>query len=317
MINPDLQVVPGGVEGFQAAICETYFPYEISATKGADSLFSAVATGHVGPLRMTRIQVSAPFQGRRRISARDDERKTFVLMLIEDGQVRFRGRRSDAAEAGNLVLINSDQPLETEQRACGTSMAVSVPSSLLMSRFPEADDWCLRALDATAGSPAVLRECMLAYWRARANLRTAEAIGLAESMVQLIGVAFRSQNSLPLFLSHSTQMHFLRVRDVVLENLDNPALSVEFVSDQLSISKSYLFTIMNAADTTLGRFILEQRLERARELLADMGMMVRSISDIALSVGFPHLSHFSRRFTERYGKSPRAFRVEALALAAR
>jgi transcriptional regulator GlxA family with amidase domain len=34
-----------------------------------------------------------------------------------------------------------------------------------------------------------------------------------------------------------------------------------------------------------------------------------SISEIAFSVGFHELPHFSRCFSKRYGESPRAFRT--------
>jgi len=112
-------------------------------------------------------------------------------------------------------------------------------------------------------------------------------------------------------------MHFLRVRDLIAENLQNPKLSVDLVSERLSISKSYLFSIMNMANTTLGRYILERRLDRSRELLADPALKGWSISEIALRTGFQELSHFSRRFSERFGRSPRAFRAAANDAAAR
>ena len=61
----------------------------------------------------------------------------------------------------------------------------------------------------------------------------------------------------------------------------------------------------------MGRFILEQRLERSRAMLCDPAMNPRTISEIAFAIGFKDLSDFSRRFTERFGQSPRAYRVRA------
>jgi len=69
--------------------------------------------------------------------------------------------------------------------------------------------------------------------------------------------------------------------------------------------------VMNAADTTLGRFVLDQRLQRAGQMLSDPGMRGRMISEIAFSLGFQDLSHFSRRFTAKFGRSPRAYRAGA------
>jgi len=108
-------------------------------------------------------------------------------------------------------------------------------------------------------------------------------------------------------------MHFLRIRQLVMEGLGDPDLSADFVAQQLRISKSYLFAIMSAANTTLGNYILSRRLERSREMLSDPSLRNRSIGDIAFSVGFKDLSHFSRRFSEHFGRSPRALRASACA----
>ena len=69
--------------------------------------------------------------------------------------------------------------------------------------------------------------------------------------------------------------------------------------------------VMNAADTTLGRFVIDQRLQRAGQILSDPGTRCRTISEIAFSLGFQELSHFSRRFTTKFGRSPRAYRASA------
>jgi len=309
MIEHGLAAVPGGIAGFQAAVSEAYFPLEIAEARGADEFSSAIASDRIGQMLMSRTRVNAPFHSRRRSSSRSEDGKTYVLMLLEEGgTVALRGQRNIVVGPGNIVLINAGGLLESEQRAGGTSLAVSIASPLLTSRYVELDDWCLVPLDSSEGTAAILRECMLCYWRACGGVRPVEADDLTASMVHLIGAAFRSRNSLPAFDSRSSAMHFLRMREIVAANLDNPDLSADFVADSLGISKSYLFMIMNAADTTLGRFILERRLDRGRELLADPMLAHRSVSDIAYEVGFQELSHFSRRFTERFGRSPRAFR---------
>lgn len=308
---PELSSVPGGVGGFQAAVSAAYFPYEITRAGCADAFHSSIATSTMGPLHLSRTCVNGPFNGRRRMSDRTDERAAYVLMLLEEGgQVGLHGKRSAVSSPGDLILINANRPLETEQLAGGTSLAVSIPADLLKARFLGIDDWCLRPLPTSAGSAAILRDCLLCYWRAKGQLRATECGDLAGALIHLIGAAFRDSQQVPMFSSHSMGLHFLRVRDLVVSELDHENLSVDYVADRLGISKSYLFMIMNAANTTLGRFILEQRLERSRELLSDPAMLNRQISDIAFAVGFQELSHFSRRFSQRYGHAPRAFRAK-------
>jgi AraC-like DNA-binding protein len=313
MHEPVLAAISGGVAGFQAAISESYFPLDVELVDFSQEFSSAGAVARLGPLRLSRTYVSGAFRSCRRVRRRDDDRNTYVLMLLEEGgDVCLRGGRGAVTTPGDLVLMNADQPLETEQKAGGISLAVSIPAPLIKARYAELDDWCLIPVSTTAGAPAILREYLLSYWRAQSALHPAELGDFAACLLHLIRAAFRSREDLPLFDSPSMQAHFLRIRDTVAQHLESSCLTAEFISDQLGISKSYLFMIMNAADTTLGRFILEQRLRKIRELLADPALKYKTVTEIAFSTGFQELSHFSRRFTERYGQSPRAFRAGAL-----
>ena len=318
MYESDLICVPGGLAGVQNAISATYFPIVMERARGVGDVSGAIATAVIGPLQWTRTQVSGPFYARRRLLDRSDEREAYVLMLLVDGGgVVLRDKASVVVAPGSVVFLNANRPLETEQSAAGTSLAVSFSAPLLKSRFVDVDEWCMVPLDATQGTAAILRECMQSYWRARSDIRGGAGNDLAASLVHLLGATFGNCSGVPAFDSRCARMHFLRVRDLIAENLQNPQLSVDFVSERLSISKSYLFSIMNTANTTLGRYILERRLDRSRELLADPALKGWSIGEIALRTGFQELSHFSRRFSERFGRSPRAFRAAANDAAAR
>jgi AraC-like DNA-binding protein len=60
--------------------------------------------------------------------------------------------------------------------------------------------------------------------------------------------------------------------------------------------------------TTPGKWLLEQRLEHARQLLLNGG---KTVSDAAFESGFENTSHFSRAFKTRYGISPAAVRLKS------
>ena len=57
--------------------------------------------------------------------------------------------------------------------------------------------------------------------------------------------------------------------------------------------------------TTPGKWLTVRRLEEAKLLLESSS---KTVSEIALDVGFENLSHFSRIFREKYGKSPVQYR---------
>ena len=78
------------------------------------------------------------------------------------------------------------------------------------------------------------------------------------------------------------------------------------------MSLRYLHALFDSADTTLTQHLIGQRLARCHRELANPAMAWRKIGDIALSCGFQNLTHFARRFRERYGMSPQQFRISAL-----
>ena len=305
----DLSVIPGGIAGFQAAVCE-HIPFEVESTEGGDDFYSAGAACQIGGLTLSRIYASSAYSGFRVPPSRNDSIHSYTLLLKQSGgNVSLHGRRCCTIDAGQIVLIDSKDALGSRQHAEGASLMVSIPAHALASRYANVDDWCLIPLDATTGVATILHECMLSYWRAHRDMNATDVHDLLAGLIHLIGAAFKGCGQLPEFESYTLKMHFLRVRQIIATNLEDPNLSTDYVANRLGLSKSYLHEIMRSAKTTLGRSILSARLDRGREILADPGMAGRSISDVAFSTGFQDLSHFSRRFNERFGCSPREFRV--------
>jgi AraC-like DNA-binding protein len=240
-----------------------------------------------------------------------NERNTYVLSLVEEGVVHYRGRRAASAGAGDLILMNSDHALDSQRTVAGQTIAVSIPAAMLRLHFAEADDWCLVPLPTHEGSPAILRECLMTYWRTQQSPTESGYNDLAQAIIHLIGASFRQPSGRACIDSRSMHAHYLRVCAVVEEHFNNPDLSAALVADRLGISKSYLFAVMNAANTTLGRLIRDQRLEFSARLLRDPSMRSRTVYELAFAAGFQDPAHFCRRFTEKYGRSPRAFRASA------
>ena len=309
--EPQMAAIHGGLKGFEAALSRCFFPYEIEDVRGAEHFASAAATRSIGALKMFRIAVGNAFTGHRLRAGRHDERNSYVLSLVEEGVVHYRGRRAAAASAGDLILMNSDHALDSQRTVAGQTIAVSIPAAMLRLHFTEADDWCLIPLPACEGSAAILRDCLMTYWRTPQSPTESGYHDLAQAIIHLIGASFRQPLARTCIDSRSMRAHYLRVCAVVDEQLANTGLCPETVADQLGISKSYLFAVMQSANTTLGRLIRDQRLERTARMLSDPAMRSRPVSELAFAAGFQDAAHFCRRFTEKFGRSPRAFRAAA------
>ena len=71
------------------------------------------------------------------------------------------------------------------------------------------------------------------------------------------------------------------------------------------MSVRQLYKTCAAAGLSLEQWIIDQRLETARTVLASPAGRHRSIAATALACGFADPSHFSRRFRDAFGMSPR------------
>ncbi|MGY1601557.1 helix-turn-helix domain-containing protein [Geodermatophilus sp. SYSU D00815] len=100
-----------------------------------------------------------------------------------------------------------------------------------------------------------------------------------------------------------------RVRAYVRAHLREPDLDAARVAAAHNVSVRQLYRLCAAEGLRLEPWIIEQRLAGARAELADPAARHRSIAMVARRWGFADPSHFSRRFREAYGLSPRDWRA--------
>lgn len=94
------------------------------------------------------------------------------------------------------------------------------------------------------------------------------------------------------------------VRSFVEDNLSG-TISLTSLADAAGVSPfHFLRAFKQSQGVTPGRYVLERRIERAKQMLQDSKS---SIGEVAVSVGFAHPSHFSRAFRRATGLAPSAF----------
>jgi AraC-like DNA-binding protein len=90
----------------------------------------------------------------------------------------------------------------------------------------------------------------------------------------------------------------------ILAHLGARDLSLDGVARRQGISPIYVRKLFEEEDTSFTRFVLGQRLARARRLLSDPDLAGHTIATLALEAGFGDLSYFNRAFRRRFGCTP-------------
>lgn len=93
-----------------------------------------------------------------------------------------------------------------------------------------------------------------------------------------------------------------QMQQIIEENMDNENLNVNFIAEQLHISRSTLFAkIKTLADITPSEMIQMIRLKAAAKMLANNDAQV---TEVCYKVGFSSPSYFSKCFQKQFGIKP-------------
>ena len=107
-------------------------------------------------------------------------------------------------------------------------------------------------------------------------------------------------------IHRNRSMRSVKIQQYIMENLGE-RLSIEGLCQQFAISKFTLYGLFREEfGTTVNEFILEKRMELARQLLQQRQDL--NITQVASSCGFADYNYFIRAFKERTGLTPLQYR---------
>jgi signal transduction histidine kinase/DNA-binding response OmpR family regulator len=98
----------------------------------------------------------------------------------------------------------------------------------------------------------------------------------------------------------------IKVRHVLETNLEDEEFGILNLCRELAVSHAQLYKkFKSLSNITIANYFKLLRLNKAKELLLTTSL---NVTEVAYAVGFKSLSHFSREFTHKFGKSPSEFR---------
>lgn len=97
-------------------------------------------------------------------------------------------------------------------------------------------------------------------------------------------------------------------KQYIQTHLGDTSLSVETISQQLHMSARTLSRLFSRDNTSVMRWVWQQRLQACHRML--LSQKDTAISDIAYQFGFSNLPHFNKLFKEKYGLTPTELRQQ-------
>lgn len=213
----------------------------------------------------------------------------------------------------------------TFRRARVPSVArIDEPASLVMLRLPitrflgrvisRHASFTPYLADAGSGIVGTIHHFIDSVLPALSHMSPATVAAAEESLVALLSAAYLEavDRTPPEGRDEAQQrcnpLRWSQLVTYIAANLRDPELDVESCARALGVSKRYVHVIFETMGTQYGKYVLQQRLTRCRDDLANPVCASLSIERIGYKNGFNDPAHFSRSFRASFGMSPREFR---------
>ncbi|AMO77193.1 transcriptional regulator FeaR [Pseudomonas citronellolis] len=298
-----------GRQGFEAwhgdlsSNCGT-FHVEPPADAGIASFRGAVTavTPDLSSLQGARITSNCRHVHRSRRDIRQDDKDFFYLVMQVGGEALMCQSDSQTRlGSGDLVLLDITQPCDFYFEGLSDQFSVILPRNQVLQRFREGQILLNRRI-GSASPLGAMGGMLVGQLFSTPLLRIDEATAMREAILALLRPALDhgglgAQADGPLLLKAKT---------FIERHLADEALCPEQIAGSIGTSLRNLHRLFAQMETTVGRYILDRRLQSCATAIRESE---QKISSIAFARGFKDFSHFSRSFKNHFGVSPRGYRT--------
>jgi AraC family transcriptional regulator, positive regulator of tynA and feaB len=233
----------------------------------------------------------------------------FVCQQIAGSLALEQGGRQAILTPGDVTLIDPMMPYLGRFAPSSKLLVVKMPRRSLEARTGKAKELVLRLLKPANAESKLASQFLAMLPDYAKDLSQASAELVRNQALDLIALALtKTIAQEPVRLSIARSVALLNIRAAIETRLADSSLHPKVVAAACGISVRYANSILAQEGLSLGRLIIQRRLEHCRRCLRDEAHAHRLVSDIAHGWGFSDMTHFSRLFKKAYGVLPREFR---------
>jgi AraC-like DNA-binding protein len=290
------------------------FGAKVDHTRLDDGPFAAkLEVARVGSLDLTRVTQGAVRNETTSDLMRRQDRDAGVAVIfnLAGTSSTLQDGRDAVVGAGDLVLLDQRPAVHTSS-AGSRSLLLEVPRERLASALGSTQLYTALTVGAELASTSLALTFVQELIRVAPQLTPDAASRMGSVAVDLVvaSIAERLAREVPRPL-HGTVV-VQRAKAYVEAHLGDTTLDPPQLAAAVGVSLRRLQELFHERGQHISDWIWQRRLEAATRRLADPGCAHLPIGTLAYGSGFANQAHFSRRFKERHGMAPSAYRHGAL-----
>ena len=267
-------------------------------------------TKSIGPHTIARIVVEGPLTFRRTSQqVRSEGADTTQLWFVRRGCIKIVGgsQCDTIARTGDLVLTRSTHPYFAECLAdklqIHETIQFTIPTHVLRDLISESVQAACVISSISSEIPVAAR--ILDDLLSRSSGLTLDSSRrLLDAVISLVADALSGRAEKGPLRQSVTDRRIEGILRYIELHLCNPNLDTAMVCRGCGISPRYLTTLLQIHGASFSVLVWGQRLEKAKVWLQSSYADEIHISEIAYSLGFKSVAHFSRKFKAEFTFNP-------------
>ena len=218
--------------------------------------------------------------------------------------------REFALDPGEAVLMSSSEPLQLFGGDENAWLTIILPDQTLEGTFASANDHTSRRIAAGSDALQLLRHYSHFLGKGPPIVSDALVAHAASTIIDLVGLSL-GMKGLDEDLGAARGLRAARlvaITEAIRRHYSDPSVSAHGVARELGLSVRYIHQLLQETGSSFGERVMELRLQKTRQMLADRLNGHLRVSEIALHCGFNDISYFNRSFRRRFGCTPVSIR---------
>ncbi|MEY9181107.1 helix-turn-helix domain-containing protein [Bradyrhizobium sp. RP6] len=297
---------------YREAICQAFM--NLTPEPAAAAGFPAsVEHVRLGDAAINRVSFPEHVVRRSAADIAASDRSCFYLNLKLAGRCRIQqGDREISLSPGQVGIFDSDRQFALLHDR-GPQLRVAsfwVPAELLRERLPASFDVGAARVSDDPYVGHLIAETARTLSDGALRLTEDEGVRLFRALIELVAVSLSRRSRAGAAEAEGlADATTLAVKRAIQRRLREPGLAVADIAEAVGISERYVHKLLARSGSSFTDYVIDHRLDGAARDLRNPAMAARAIGAIAFDWGFSDLSHFTRRFKQRFGCRPSDWRA--------